>query len=150
MVLPPGVMRTSGATSRRAAPARTTSTTGRRKKIQAGSYASWTPPTQSFGLPFAQALSVLGDGDLRIERVGGGRLRSQVTPEWITGSDVDGATVLFCSDEHSRSHPEMGPGGRTHFGLPGPRRPTGPYHGYLHIADGESWSTTGLWTCAGW
>ena len=92
---------TSAATSSRpAAPAPTTSTTGV-TEIQAGSYALMDTAYAKLGLPFRQALHVLATVDL-------GRRPSwavaDVGPEGL-GMDhgnptIDGATVWFCSDEH--------------------------------------------------
>ena len=107
-------------------------------EIQAGSYALMDTAYGKLGLPFAQALSVLATV-------------ISVSSEWAVadcglkslGMDhgnptVDGATVLFCSDEHLTFSPPQ----RVRVGdrisvIPAHVDPTVAYHEYLHIADGE-------------
>jgi D-serine deaminase-like pyridoxal phosphate-dependent protein len=107
-------------------------------EIQAGSYALMDTAYGKLGLPFAQALSVLATV-------------ISVSRDWAVadcglkslGMDhgnptVDGAAVLFCSDEHvvfSPQHP-VRVGDRISV-IPAHVDPTVAYHQYLHVADGE-------------
>ncbi len=113
-------------------------------EIQAGSYALMDTAYGKLGLPFAQALSVLATV-------------ISVSQEWAVadcglkalGMDhgdpsIEGATVLFCSDEHVTfvpAHPVQ-VGDRVNV-LPAHVDPTVAYHQVLHLLDGddvvESW-----------
>ena len=113
-------------------------------EIQAGSYALMDTAYAKLGLPFAQALSVSATV-------------ISVSAQWAVadcglkalGMDhgnptVDGAEVLFCSDEHLTFVPDVpvAVGDRIDV-LPAHVDPTVAYHRYLHILDGddvvESW-----------
>jgi D-serine deaminase-like pyridoxal phosphate-dependent protein len=113
-------------------------------EIQAGSYALMDTAYGKLGLPFGQALSVLATV-------------VSVSPEWAVadcglkalGMDhgnpsIEGATVMFCSDEHVTFAPEhpMRVGDRINV-LPAHVDPTVAYHQHLHLLDGddvlESW-----------
>ncbi len=113
-------------------------------EIQAGSYVLMDTAYAKLGLPFAQALSVLATV-------------ISVSPGWAVadcglkalGMDhgdpsIEGARVLFCSDEHIT----FVPGHRLRVGdrinvLPAHVDPTVAYHERLHLVDGdevvESW-----------
>ncbi len=113
-------------------------------EIQAGSYALMDTAYGKLGLPFTQALSVSATV-------------ISVSARWAVadcglkalGMDhgnptVDGAEVLFCSDEHLTFVPDVpvAVGDRIDV-LPAHVDPTVAYHRYLHILDGddvvESW-----------
>jgi D-serine deaminase-like pyridoxal phosphate-dependent protein len=107
-------------------------------EIQAGSYALMDTAYGKLGLPFAQALSVLATV-------------ISVSSDWAVadcglkalGMDhgnpsIDGATVLFCSDEHVVFTPRH----RVRVGhriavIPAHVDPTVAYHAHLHLVDGE-------------
>jgi D-serine deaminase-like pyridoxal phosphate-dependent protein len=107
-------------------------------EIQAGSYALMDTAYGKLGLPFAQALSVLATV-------------ISVSAEWAVadcglkalGMDhgdpsVEGATVLFCSDEHLTFVPEnlVRVGDRIHV-IPAHVDPTVAYHERIHLVEGE-------------
>jgi D-threonine aldolase len=113
-------------------------------EIQAGSYALMDTAYGKLGLPFAQALSVLATV-------------ISVSSQWSVadcglkalGMDhgdpsIEGATVLFCSDEHVTFVPDhpVRVGDRIRV-LPAHVDPTVALHEYLHLVDGdevlESW-----------
>lgn len=113
-------------------------------EIQAGSYALMDTAYGKLGLPFGQALSVLATV-------------ISVSPGWAVadcglkamGMDhgdpsIEGATVMFCSDEHVTFVPErpVRVGDRINV-LPAHVDPTVAYHQHLHLLDGddvlESW-----------
>jgi D-serine deaminase-like pyridoxal phosphate-dependent protein len=113
-------------------------------EIQAGSYALMDTAYGKLGLPFGQALSVLATV-------------ISVSPEWAVadcglkalGMDhgnpsIEGATVLFCSDEHVTfaADPPVRVGDRINV-IPAHVDPTVAYHDHLHLVDGddvvESW-----------
>jgi D-serine deaminase-like pyridoxal phosphate-dependent protein len=113
-------------------------------EIQAGSYALMDTAYGKLGLPFGQALSVLATV-------------ISVSAEWAVadcglkalGMDhgdptIEGATVMFCSDEHISFVPEhpVRVGDRINV-LPAHVDPTVAYHQRLHLLDGdevlESW-----------
>jgi D-serine deaminase-like pyridoxal phosphate-dependent protein len=113
-------------------------------EIQAGSYALMDTAYGKLGLPFGQALSVLATV-------------ISVSPGWAVadcglkamGMDhgdpsIEGATVMFCSDEHVTFVPErpVRVGDRINV-LPAHVDPTVAYHQRLHLLDGddvlESW-----------
>jgi D-threonine aldolase len=107
-------------------------------EVQAGSYALMDTAYGQLDIPFAQALSVLATV-------------VSVSSEWAVadcglkalGMDhgnpaIDGAEVLFCSDEHITFVPE----GKVRVGdrvsvLPAHVDPTVAYHDRLHLVDGE-------------
>ncbi len=107
-------------------------------EIQAGSYALMDTAYGKLGLPFGQALAVLATV-------------ISVSREWAVadcglkalGMDhgdpsIDGAEVLFCSDEHLTFVPErpVRVGDKIHV-LPAHVDPTVAYHDHLHVIDGE-------------
>lgn len=107
-------------------------------EIQAGSYALMDTAYGKLGLPFGQALSVLATV-------------ISVSAEWAVadcglkalGMDhgdpsIEGATVMFCSDEHVSFVPErpVRVGDRINV-LPAHVDPTVAYHRHLHLLDGE-------------
>ncbi|HWE68707.1 MAG TPA: alanine racemase [Acidimicrobiales bacterium] len=113
-------------------------------EIQAGSYALMDTAYGKLGLPFGQALSVLATV-------------ISVSAEWAVadcglkalGMDhgdptIEGATVMFCSDEHVTFVPDhpVRVGDRINV-LPAHVDPTMAYHQRLHLIDGdevlESW-----------
>ena len=113
-------------------------------EIQAGSYALMDTAYGKLGLPFGQALSVLATV-------------ISVSPEWAVadcglkalGMDhgnpsIEGATVMFCSDEHVTFAPHQPArvGDRINV-IPAHVDPTVAYHDHLHLVDGddvvESW-----------
>ena len=91
-------------------------------EIQAGSYALMDTAYGRLGLPFIQAVFVLATvvsasaeyavADAGLKTVG----MDHGNPR------IDGATVWFCSDEHTTFAPPR-PGGGQGAGHPGPRRP---------------------------
>ncbi|WP_448614913.1 alanine racemase [Modestobacter sp. URMC 112] len=110
-------------------------------EIQAGSYALMDTAYGRLGLPFAQALSVLGTV-------------VSVSPGWAVadfglkslGMDhgnptVPGGEVLFCSDEHTTFVPavpgSVRVGDRVHA-LPAHVDPTVALHEAMWVADGET------------
>ncbi|MGH9096569.1 MAG: alanine racemase, partial [Acidimicrobiales bacterium] len=113
-------------------------------EIQAGSYALMDTAYGKLGLPFEPALSVLATV-------------ISVSRKWAVadcglkalGMDhgnpsVDGAEVMFCSDEHVTFAPDQAVrvGDRIRV-LPAHVDPTVAYHDHLHLVDGddvvESW-----------
>jgi D-serine deaminase-like pyridoxal phosphate-dependent protein len=108
-------------------------------EIQAGSYALMDTAYGKLGLPFGQALSVLATV-------------ISVSPSWAVadcglkalGMDhgnptIEGATVLFCSDEHVTFCPESAVrvGDKVRV-LPAHVDPTVAYHSFMHVVeDGE-------------
>ncbi|HEY1988759.1 MAG TPA: alanine racemase [Acidimicrobiales bacterium] len=113
-------------------------------EIQAGSYALMDTAYGKLGLPFEQALSVMATV-------------ISVSREWAVadcglkalGMDhgnpsVEGAEVMFCSDEHVTFAPDqpMRVGDRIRV-IPAHVDPTVAYHDHLHLIDGddviESW-----------
>jgi D-serine deaminase-like pyridoxal phosphate-dependent protein len=113
-------------------------------EIQAGSYALMDTAYGKLGLPFAQALSVLATV-------------VSVSSDWAVadcglkalGMDhgdpsIEGAMVMFCSDEHVTFAPErpVKVGDRVHV-IPAHVDPTVAYHRHLHLVEGdevvESW-----------
>jgi D-threonine aldolase len=120
-------------------------------EIQAGSYALMDTAYGKLGLPFAQALSVLATV-------------ISVSREWAVadcglkalGMDhgdptIDGATVLFCSDEHVTFVPDhpVAVGERINV-LPAHVDPTVAYHQQLHVLVGEAVVETWPVDLRGW
>jgi D-serine deaminase-like pyridoxal phosphate-dependent protein len=113
-------------------------------EIQAGSYALMDTAYGTLGLPFAQALSVLAtvisvSGTWAVADCGLKALGMD-----HGNPSVDGATVLFCSDEHVIFSPDrpVRVGERISV-IPAHVDPTVAYHEHLHVVDGddvvESW-----------
>jgi D-serine deaminase-like pyridoxal phosphate-dependent protein len=113
-------------------------------EIQAGSYALMDTAYGRLGLPFAEALSVLAT----VISVSSGWAVADCGLKAL-GMDhgdpsVEGAEVLFCSDEHLTFIPKdpVRVGDRINV-LPAHVDPTVAYHRYLHLVDGdevvESW-----------
>ncbi len=120
-------------------------------EIQAGSYALMDTAYAKLGLPFAQALSVLATV-------------ISVSPGWAVadcglkalGMDhgdpsIDGAQVLFCSDEHVTFVPDhpVRVGDRISV-LPAHVDPTVAYHRHLHLVDGDDVVETWAVDLRGW
>jgi D-serine deaminase-like pyridoxal phosphate-dependent protein len=107
-------------------------------EIQAGSYALMDTAYARLGLPFRPALSVLAT----VVSVSSGHAVADCGLKAL-GMDhgnpaIDGATVLFCSDEHVT----FLPGDRVRAGdrirvWPAHVDPTVAYHTHLHVVDGE-------------
>jgi D-serine deaminase-like pyridoxal phosphate-dependent protein len=107
-------------------------------EIQAGSYALMDTDYARLGLPFAQALSVLST----VVSVSSGWAVADCGLKAL-GMDhgnpsIDGATVLYCSDEHV----VFTPGRPVRVGerievLPAHVDPTVAYHCFLHIVEGD-------------
>ena len=105
-------------------------------EIQAGSYALMDTAYGRLGLPFGQALFVLATV------VSSG-------PEWSVADaglkafgmdhgnpELDGATVWFCSDEHTTFSPPRPIGERVRF-VPGHVDPTMAYHERAYVVSGD-------------
>ncbi len=107
-------------------------------EIQAGSYTLMDTAYGKLGLPFAQALSVMATV-------------ISVSRQWAVadcglkalGMDhgdpsIEGAQVLFCSDEHITFAPTypVRVGDRIHV-LPAHVDPTVAYHERLHLVEGD-------------
>lgn len=120
-------------------------------EIQAGSYALMDTAYGRLGLPFAQALSVLATV-------------LSVSPKWAVadcglkalGMDhgdpsIEGARVLFCSDEHVTFVPEgsVRVGDRIRV-LPAHVDPTVAYHERMHLADDDEVIETWPVDLRGW
>jgi D-serine deaminase-like pyridoxal phosphate-dependent protein len=113
-------------------------------EIQAGSYALMDTAYAKLDLPFREALAVLATvvsasashavADCGLKALG----MDHGNPS------IDGATVLFCSDEHVTFVPAapVRPGDRLRV-WPAHVDPTVAYHEHLHLVDGdrvlESW-----------
>jgi D-serine deaminase-like pyridoxal phosphate-dependent protein len=105
-------------------------------EIQAGSYALMDTAYGRLGLPFGQALFVLATvvsssaewsvADAGLKAFG----MDHGNPE------LDGATVWFCSDEHTTFSPPRPPGERVRF-VPGHIDPTMAYHERAYVFSGE-------------
>ncbi|MGO8872710.1 MAG: alanine racemase [Acidimicrobiales bacterium] len=120
-------------------------------EIQAGSYALMDTAYGRLGLPFGQALSVLATV-------------ISVSPDWAVadaglkalGMDhgnpsIDGASVLFCSDEHVVFAPErpVRVGDRIAV-IPAHVDPTVAYHERMHVLDGDEVVETWAVDLRGW
>jgi D-serine deaminase-like pyridoxal phosphate-dependent protein len=120
-------------------------------EIQAGSYALMDTAYGRLDLPFAQALSVLATV-------------ISVAREWAVadcglkalGMDhgdpsIEGARVLFCSDEHVTFVPDrpIRVGDRVHV-LPAHIDPTVAYHERMHLAEGQEVVETWAVDLRGW
>jgi D-serine deaminase-like pyridoxal phosphate-dependent protein len=116
-------------------------------EIQAGSYALMDTAYAAIGLPFRQALTVLATV------VSASPPSAEIQPPWVVadvglkslGMDhgnptVPGATVWFCSDEHTTFAPDE-PGsakvGDRLRVLPAHVDPTVALHERMHLVDGE-------------
>jgi D-threonine aldolase len=107
-------------------------------EIQAGSYALMDTAYGKLDLPFAQALSVLAT----VISVSSERAVADCGLKAL-GMDhgdpsIEGAAVLFCSDEHVTFVPER----PVHVGdrvqvIPAHVDPTVPYHQFLNVVDGD-------------
>ena len=122
-------------------------------EIQAGSYALMDTEYQKTGVPFHQALSVLATV-------------ISVSPGWAVadcglkalGMDhgnpsIEGARVLFCSDEHITFIPDevrrVRVGDRVHV-IPAHVDPTVAYHAHLYLVDGDDVVDTWPIDLRGW
>ncbi len=105
-------------------------------EIQAGSYALMDTAYGKLGLPFGQALFVLATV-------------VSAAPEWSVADaglkafgmdhgvpELDGATVWFCSDEHSTFAPPARVGDRVRL-VPGHVDPTMAYHERAYVYRGD-------------
>src|SRR5262245_9310506 len=117
----------------------------RATEIQAGSYALMDTAYAKLDLPFREALTVLAT----VVSTSPGHAVADCGLKAL-GMDhgnptIDGATVLFCSDEHVTFVPDqpLHPGERVRV-RPAHVDPTVAYHERLHMVDGErvleSWS----------
>jgi len=110
-------------------------------EVQAGSYLLMDTHYARLGLPFRQALTVLSTVVSRSPKgwaVADAGLKSFGMDHG--DPELPGATVLFCSDEHTTFVPGDGPaarvGDRVRF-LPAHVDPTVALHERLHVVDGE-------------
>lgn len=110
----------------------------RATEIQAGSYALMDTAYAKLDLPFREALTVLAT----VVSTSPGHAVADCGLKAL-GMDhgnptIDGATVLFCSDEHVTFVPELPlrPGERIRV-RPAHVDPTVAYHERLHVVDGE-------------
>jgi D-threonine aldolase len=105
-------------------------------EIQAGSYALMDVAYGRLGLPFRQAVFVLATvvsssrewsvADAGIKTVGMN----------LGNPQIDGASVWFCSDEHTTFSPPVPVGDRVRL-VPGHVDPTMAYHERLYVCSGE-------------
>jgi D-serine deaminase-like pyridoxal phosphate-dependent protein len=109
-------------------------------EIQAGSYALMDTAYAKTGVPFRQAVSVLAT----VISVAAGWAVADCGLKAL-GMDhgnpsIDGATVLYCSDEHVTFVPDGGRpvrvGDRIHV-IPAHVDPTVAYHPHLYLVDGD-------------
>ena len=129
-------------------------------EIQAGSYALMDTAYGAVGLPFRPALSVLATV------VSASPPSSEIQPPWVVadvglkslGMDhgnptVPGATVWFCSDEHTTFAPDeprsVQVGDRVRV-LPAHVDPTVALHTRLHLVDGDTVVETWPVDLRGW
>jgi len=133
-------------------------------EIQAGSYALMDTAYGKLGLPFGQALFVLatvvsstvgsstGGSSTGGSSTGGSSTGGSATGEWSVADaglkafgmdhgnpdieDIDGATVWFCSDEHTTFSPRRPVGERVRF-APAHIDPTMAYHERAYVCSGE-------------
>jgi D-serine deaminase-like pyridoxal phosphate-dependent protein len=129
-------------------------------EIQAGSYALMDTAYGAVGLPFRQALSVLATV------VSASPPSSEIQPPWVVadvglkslGMDhgnpaISGATVWFCSDEHTTFAPDeprsVKVGDRVRV-LPAHVDPTVAMHAGLHLVDGDTVVETWPVDLRGW
>ena len=105
-------------------------------EIQAGSYALMDTAYGRLGLPFGQALFVLAtvvssSGEWSVADAG---LKAFGMDHG--NPELDGATVWFCSDEHTTFSPPRPVGERVRF-VPGHIDPTMAYHERAYVFSGE-------------
>jgi D-serine deaminase-like pyridoxal phosphate-dependent protein len=122
-------------------------------EIQAGSYALMDTEYAKTGVPFRQAVSVLAT----VISVSAGWSVADCGVKAL-GMDhgnpsIDGATVLFCSDEHVTFIPDEGRtvrvGDRIHV-IPAHVDPTVAYHPHLYLVDGDDVVDTWPVDLRGW
>ena len=122
-------------------------------EIQAGSYALMDTEYAKTGVPFRQALSVLA----AVISVSAGWAVADCGLKAL-GMDhgnpsIDGATVLYCSDEHITFVPDEGRpvrvGDRIHV-IPAHVDPTVAYHPHLYLVDGDDVVDTWPIDLRGW
>jgi len=114
-------------------------------EIQAGSYALMDTAYGKLGLPFGQALFVLATVVSSTAEPTGG----SSTGEWSVADaglkafgmdhgnpELEGATVWFCSDEHTTFSPPRPVGDRVRF-APGHIDPTMAYHERAYVCSGD-------------
>ena len=113
-------------------------------EIQAGSYALMDTAYAQLDLPFRQALSVLATVISVSSRHAVADCGLKALGMDHGNPAIDGATVLFCSDEHVTFVPTdpVRPGDRIRV-WPAHVDPTVAYHSHLHVVNGdrvvESW-----------
>ncbi len=111
-------------------------------EIQAGSYALMDTAYGRLGLPFSQALFVLGTVVSSSDRWSVADAGLKAFGMDHGNPDLPGSSVWFCSDEHVTFSPPRPVGERVRL-VPAHVDPTVAYHEYLHLVDGdevlESW-----------
>ncbi|HKA30281.1 MAG TPA: alanine racemase [Candidatus Binatia bacterium] len=107
-------------------------------EIQAGSYALMDTAYAKLDLPFRQALSVLATVISASPRHAVADCGLKALGMDHGNPAIDGATVLFCSDEHVTFVPTTAvhPGDRIRL-WPAHVDPTVAYHSRLHVVEGE-------------
>ena len=122
-------------------------------EIQAGSYALMDTEYAKTGVPFRQALSVLAT----VISVAAGWAVADCGLKAL-GMDhgnpsIEGATVMYCSDEHVTFVPDEGRrlrvGDRVHV-IPAHVDPTVAYHAHLFLVDGDDIVDTWPVDLRGW
>jgi D-serine deaminase-like pyridoxal phosphate-dependent protein len=122
-------------------------------EIQAGSYALMDTEYAKTGVPFRQALSVLAT----VISVAAGWAVADCGLKALSmdhgNPSIDGATVLYCSDEHVTFVPAEGRrvrvGDRVHV-IPAHVDPTVAYHAHLYLVDGDDVVDTWPIDLRGW
>ena len=114
-------------------------------EIQAGSYALMDTEYAKTGVPFRQALSVLATVISVAARWAVADCGLKALGMDHGNPSIDGATVLYCSDEHVTFVPDEGRpvrvGDRIHV-IPAHVDPTVAYHAHFSLVDGDDVSST--------